>query len=402
MRTPECNHQEPVGPGYGERMAEAGPESRGSLAARLRDRAPELRAAVATRVRAFDDPAAVPDPAYREGLEAALPAAVEYSLACLEGGDGRRPEVPVEVLAQARLDARDRVPLDTATRRYLAVNALFGDFLAEEAERAGVPGATLRRLLAVQATRLDELLAAAGEEHAREVRNRPATAAERRRECVKRLLAGELVDRAELGYDLDGEHVALMAKGDAAKGLLRELAARLDRRLLAVRREEEPLWAAWLGGRRAMATEDVVRALGELPLDGVVLTLGEPAQGLEGWRFTHAQAKAALPIADRGGAAVVRFVDVALEAAIVRDELLATSLRRRYLEPLEAARDGGVQARRTLRTYFAAERNVSATAAALGVDRRTVRNRLAAIEELLGRPLNGSAADMEIALRVGD
>jgi len=372
------------------------------LGGRLRERLPELRAAVTTRVHAFDDPGAVPDPAYREGLEAALPAAVEYAIDCLEAGDGRRPEVPVEVLAQARLDARDGVPLDTATRRYLAVNAILGDFLAEEAERAGVSSAALRRLLAVQATRLDELLAAAGAEHAREVRNRPTTAAERRRECVKRLLAGELVDRGELGYDLDGAHVGLMARGDAAKELLRELAARLDRRLLAVRREEEPLWAAWLGGLRPMATEEVVRALGEMPLDGVSLTLGEPAEGLEGWRFSHAQAKAALPIADRAGAPVVRFADVALEAAIVRDELIAMSVRRRYLEPLESARDGGELARHTLRTYFAAERNVSATAAALGVDRRTVRNRLATIEELLGRPLNGSAADMEIALRLAD
>jgi hypothetical protein len=383
-------------------MGEAGPESRGLLGARLRERLPELRAAVATRVHAFDDPAAVPDPAYREGLAAALPAAVEYAIACLEDGDGRRPEVPVEVLAQARLDARDRVPLDTATRRYLAVNAIFGDFLVEEAVRAEVPSEALRGMLAVQATRLDEMLAAAGEEHAREVRNRPTTAVERRRECVKRLLAGELADRAELGYDLEAEHVALMARGDAAKELLRGLAGRLDRRLLAVRREEEPLWAAWLGGRRPLATEDVLKALGEMPVDGVVLTVGEPAEGLEGWRFTHAQAKAALPIADRAGRPVVRFVDVAVEAAIVRDELIAMSLRRRYLEPLESARDGGEVARRTLRTYFATERNVSATAAALGVDRRTVRNRLAAIEELLGRPLNGSAADMEIALRLVD
>src|SRR4051794_6273765 len=130
-------------------MGEAGPESRGLLGASLRQRLPELRAAVATRVRAFDDPGAGPDPAYREGLEAALPAAVEYAIDCLEAGDGRRPEVPVEVLAQARLDARDQVPLDIATRRYLAVSALFGDYLAEETERAGVSSAAVRRLLAV-------------------------------------------------------------------------------------------------------------------------------------------------------------------------------------------------------------------------------------------------------------
>jgi hypothetical protein len=59
------------------------------------------------------------------------------------------------------------------------------------------------------------MLAAAGAEHAREVRNRPTTAAERRRECVKRLLAGEL------------------------------------------------------GRRRPMATEEVLQALAGMPTDGV-------------------------------------------------------------------------------------------------------------------------------------
>ncbi|HWO47309.1 MAG TPA: helix-turn-helix domain-containing protein, partial [Solirubrobacterales bacterium] len=94
--------------------------------------------------------------------------------------------------------------------------------------------------------------------------------------------------------------------------------------------------------------------------------------------------------------------DVAVLASIARDELLATSLRRLYLEPLERMRDGGKVARQTLRAYFDAERNISSTAAALGVDRRTVRNRLRAIEDSLGRPLTGSLADLEIALRLDD
>jgi hypothetical protein len=363
---------------------------------------PELEAAVRRRVHAFDDPRAVSDPAYGEGLERALTAAVEYSFAGLEGS-GRRPAAtPVEILAQARLDARDGIPLDTVTRRYLAVHALFGDFLFEGAAAADVPAASSRRLLGDQAVRLDELLATVGAEHAREVGNLPTNAAERRRECVKRLLAGGPADQAELGYELDAEHLAVVAKGDAAKEGLREVAAKLDRQLLAVRREEEPVWAAWLGGRRPIAAAEALAALRATAADGrVLVAVGEPAVGLEGWRFSHAQAKAALPLVERHGP-VVRFLDVALEAAILRDELIATSLRRRYLEPLEAARDGGELARRTLRAYFAAERNVSSTAATLGVDRRTVRNRLAAVEEALGGPLNGSAADLEIALRLDD
>jgi DNA-binding PucR family transcriptional regulator len=99
---------------------------------------------------------------------------------------------------------------------------------------------------------------------------------------------------------------------------------------------------------------------------------------------------------------VVRYADVALLAAVAGDDLIAGSLRQLYLAPLERARDGGKVSRETLRAYFAAERNVSSTAAALGVDRRTVRNRLGAIEDLLGRPLKGAEADLEIALRLDD
>jgi DNA-binding PucR family transcriptional regulator len=374
-------------------------QARSLLAERLRERLPELKTEIATRVYAISDPREISDPAYVEGLNAALAAAVEYRLEVLEVGERSASEVPAALLAQARLDARDRVPLDTVLRRYFAGNALFADFLAEEAERQGVPNSTLRNLLAAQATVGDRLLAAVSAEHAREAQVRPSSTAERRRESVKRLLAGEFVDHAELEYDLDAKHLGLMAKGEGAEALLRELAKRLDRRLLAVKREEEPVWAGWLGGSRPVEAAEAVAVLSQLEPRGVVVTLGEPAEGLAGWRFSHLQAKAALAVAERRGETVVRYADAAIEAAALRDDLLDRSLRQLYLEPLERMRDGGKVARETLRAYFKAERNISSTAAALGVDRRTVRNRIRAIEELIGRPLNVIAADLEIALR---
>ena len=376
--------------------------ARVTLAERLRERLPELQGAVATRVYSISDPREVADPGYLHGLNEAAAAAIEYRLGVLEGGEKQAPDVPAVLLAQARLDARDGVPLDTVLRRYFAGNALFGDFLVEEAERAEVPSAALRPLLAAQATLGDRLIAAVSEEHAKEAKIRPRSAAERRRQTVKALLAGELVDYSELGYDLDAHHLAVMAKGKGAEELMRGVAGRLDRRLLAVRREEEPIVACWLGGMRPLAAEEAVAALAAAAPERVFLTVGEPAEGLAGWRFSHHQAKAALPIAERGREPVLRYADVAVLASIARDDLLSTSLRRLYLEPLERTRDGGRAARETLRAYFDAERNVSSTAAALGVDRRTVRNRLRGIEELLGRPLAGSLADLEIALRLDE
>jgi hypothetical protein len=375
-------------------------EACSALASRLRGRLPELEASIATRIYAISDPHEVADPTYLHSLNGALAVALDYALAVIELSERRSPGVPPALLAEARLAARAGVALDTVLRRYFAGNALFGDFLVEEAERAEVSSSTLRRLLRRQATLFDRLLEAVSEEHVREAKSWPSNTAERRRECVKSLLAGEQVDHSELGYDLDANHLALMAKGEGSPEVMRVLAERLDRRLLAVCREEEPVWACWLGGRHPLEAEQALRALGEIPLDRVFVTVGEPGEGLSGWRFSHRQAKAALPIAERRGQAILRYADVALLASILRDDLVATSLHQLYLEPLERARDGGKVGRETLRAYFAAERNISSTAAALGVDRRTVTNRIRAIEDLFGRPLKDFATELETALRL--
>lgn len=363
----------------------------------MRERLAELQGAVATRVYSISDPRNVADPSYLQGLNGALAAAIEYRLAVLEAGERQAPPIPTALLGQARLDARDGVSLDTVLRRYFAGNVLFGDFLVKEAERAEVPSSALRPLLATQATVGDRLIAAVSAEYAREAENRPTTPAERRRETVKRLLAGELVDHSEIDYDLDFHHLALMAQGDGAAEAMRELAGRVDRRLLAVGREEEPVWAGWLGGRDQLEAEDAVLALREIRPDGVLVTLGEPAEGLAGWRFSHRQAKAALPIAERSGRPVVRYSEVALLASVLRDDLAIASFRRLYLEPFEGGRDGANLVA-ALRAYFAADRNVSSAAAALGLNRRTLSKRLQAAERILGRTLESAAADLEVAL----
>jgi hypothetical protein len=307
------------------------------------------------------------------------------------------------VLTAPRLAARAGVPLDALLRRYSAGNAFFSDILIEEAERVEISTSTLRRLLHLQATVFDRLLQAVSDEHVREASSRPATTAERRHRYVEELLAGRQPSGAMgLEYDFDGHHLGLMVKGEGAHETMRELAATLDRRLLADVHQEEPVWACWLGGSTRLGPEEAVRALSSISPGSVIAAVGEPAQGIAGWRLSHRQAKAGLPIAERRGTRALRYADVAVLASILRDDLGTTSLRQIYLQPLEATRDGGRAARETLRAYFASERNVSSTAAALGVDRRTVTNRLRAIEELLGRPLGEVAANLETALQLTD
>ena len=352
------------------------------------------------RVYGIADPGEAADPAYVEGLRVAVTVALEYGLAVPEASEENPPAVPVALLAQARLAARNRIGLDTVLRRYLAGYTLLGDFLVHEAAEAGLPSAVLKDVLQAQAERFDRLLAAVSEEHAREV-PAPASSEHRRLRIVQSLLAGKPVDPAELRYPFDGFHVGLVAVGPRAQGTVRQFAATLDRVLLAVCPEPHTVWA-WLGGAdpsNPLSSPDASTAPGS---PRTVLAIGEPAKGLTGWRFTHRQAVGALPVASRGEQPHVKYVDVALFAAALTDELLATTLRRSYLEPLERGPDRGKVARGTLRAYFATGRNVSSSASLLGVNRNTVRSRLRAIEEAIGRSVPSCAMELEIALRLGD
>ena len=351
------------------------------------------------RTLAVSGPSESTDPEYAQGLRNAVSVAVGYSLELVEVGEERAPAPPPTLLAQARLAARNGVELATVLRRYSAGYVLISDFLVQEVQRGGYGGAELQRLLRSQGT-LDRLLAAVSEEHGRETEQRQAMSVEERKaERIERLLAGEALDTSELGYEIEGHHVALLARGPGAADALRALATALDRRLLTVYRGEGTLWA-WLGGRHSFEMEGLLRRLKGTWSTDSPLALGEPGEGLSGWRLSHRQAEAALAVALRSPEPVVRYGDVALLSAMLKDELLVTSLRKLFLEPLEAERDGGKVARETLRAYFAAGHNVSSAAMALGVKRHTITNRLRSIEAAIERPLGSCGVELEAALRL--
>jgi PucR-like helix-turn-helix protein/diguanylate cyclase with GGDEF domain len=377
-------------------------QARADLSVRLNARRPEIEQAVGARVQAVADLTGTGDPEYVEGLRAAVAATVSYCLSAVERGEDRLGPIPPALLVQARHAARSGVSLDTVLRRCLAGYTLLGDFITQEAEDCNLlRGAALRPVQRDQAALLDRLLVAVTDDYTCEAKGRPLSPHDRHAECVERLLVGELVDTSELAYEFGAWHLGAIVAGLGMEEAIRSLATELDRRLLLVR-HEATVWA-WLGGRDSVASTELERVISSScwPAD-VSLALGEPGQGLAGWRLTHQQAKAALPIALRSPEILTRYADVALLASMLQDDLLATSLRHLYLSPLARGRDGGTVARETLRAYFAAERNVSSAAAALEVNRNTVTNRLHAIERRLGRPLGACAAEMEAALRLED
>jgi hypothetical protein len=378
-------------------------QTRAALASSLRNLRAEIEAATLARIHAVSDPADVEDPEYAAGLREAVASGFAYGLAALEVTgpyDPASEPIPIQLLWQARYAARSGVSLDTVLRRYFASYTLFGDFLIQAAKESNTSTAELQRALRGEAALFNHLVASVSNEYMREVEGSSRTAEERRAAQVRMMLGGELLDAADLDYELDAWHVGAIAAGSGARATMRDLAAALDRRLLTVRADDGTVWA-WLGGRRKLASREILGlAEASWPGEGV-LAIGEPGQGVEGWRLTHRQARAAVSIARRGMKSPVGYVDVALLAAAMGDEVLASSLRATFLIPLAEDRDGGATVRSTLDAYFASGRNASATAAALGVSRKTVSLRLRSAEEKLGRPLERCAAELEIALSLG-
>jgi sugar diacid utilization regulator len=179
------------------------------------------------------------------------------------------------------------------------------------------------------------------------------------------------------------------------------LADGLGRQLLLVLCGEGTVWA-WLGGRRHLAITDVERVLSANRVAGVSLAISEPRRGIDGWRQTHREAQAALAVALRIPPGLTRCADVPLEAALLKNPILARLLVEIHLSPLDSLRIGGPLARETLRAYIACNHNISSAAHKLEVTRHTVENRLHQIEQLFDRPFRTCLVSLELALRLED
>jgi hypothetical protein len=228
-------------------------------------------------------------PEYEVGQYEAVVAAVDYGLKGLETGDTFSQAIPSATIAQARLAARQGVPLDAVLRRYHAGNAKLFDLIIAEIEHSALAGRpdALRHILAVQATLLDRLTAGIATEYMHEVDDGVKATDRFRAERVGRLLSGVTRDTSGLDYHFDNAwHLCVIAMGGGAEQAVGDLAARLDRQLLSIPRGDEVV-VAWLGGPWALDSGEIEAAWTSRDEPGISLTVGESGVGLEGWRLTH-------------------------------------------------------------------------------------------------------------------
>jgi hypothetical protein len=325
-------------------------------------------------------------------------AAVEYALVTLASTEPLPPQVPLALLSQARQSARHSVGLDAVLRRYTAGFNVLNDLLIKNAVGHKDLGViALQEVLRSQAVAFERLLEAVSDEYLRETRLLSPNMMSKR---IAGLLRGELLNASDLDYDFDLHHLGLITRGATAAQAVRTFARQMNGRALVTQGTGGMVWA-WLGTSFHLDLEDLERALSIWPSD-VPVAVGEPAPYLSGWRLTHEQAKAASALLGAGPTPTVRYADVAIVASATQDPVLSDSLRALYLSPLERTRGDGPMLRETLAAYFAAGRNGASAAAALGITRQTVRNRLQTIEDLVGRPMTKCATDLEIALRISE
>jgi PucR C-terminal helix-turn-helix domain/GGDEF-like domain len=374
---------------------------RAELSSQLREKSAEIETKIVTRIRDLSEPVDDENASYLEGLQNAVTEAVSYGIDCIEKGEDWSGPIPHGVIRQARRSAQDGVRLDTVLRRYAAGNKVLEEFVVAEA--GNIPRKTLCRILSDQGPQVDRLMEAVAAEYERELEQVARSSTQRRADQVRRLLSGDddLEDGVDLEYDFEIWHVGMILTGSKAEATARLVSERLGYRLLHVPWDRDVVWG-WLGSTRQPAIANLVRSLPENLPAGIALAIGEPREGLEGWRLTHREAQMALQVMRRKSERFTRGRDVVLLAGILRDETLVRSLLDTYLAPLESRGRLGPKLRETLRVYFSVGESTSITAEDLGVGRHTVRQRIRAIEEVLEQPLHTCNAELRIALQLDE
>jgi hypothetical protein len=375
----------------------------------LRPRQAEIAQAIGAHIRdAVPSPVGGENHEYEEGLLTAVTAIISYSLDALEQGPGWSAPIPPAAAAQARRAARIGVSLGIVQRRYIAGHGKLGEFVTRGLEHNSVSnnGSAVQHLRRTQESLLEHLTAAIECEYNRELQLMASSPEQRLKDIVRRLLAGDLVEPtelAELRYDIHAPwHLGLVVVATSAplERTIGRLKSNLGRRLLAVP-QDDGIVLVWFAGQRKPEIAEIERMLSPSQYPDTPVAIGEPREGIDGWRQTHREAQAALLVASREPMRLARYAECQFLAAARQIDTLANSLQHNYLIPLRSERDGGATLRKTLRAWVDTDGYMSSAAKLLRVDRHTVENHLRTVEKLTGRPLRRSClAELDVALRL--
>ena len=192
-------------------------------------------------------------PELAEGLRASCYGNIRAALQAL-GGDRQPPRnSPPEAMNVARATARADIGLEPLLHTYRIGHAvvlerffaLIEDLDLSPAQRHSATLIGSKYLFAY----VDRVVGEVSQEYTSERERVLRSSIQRRVQLVRDVLSGASIDGPELGYRLEQEHLAVVAAGPGADASLRDLARRLERRLLTVAMTDDTVWA-WLGSSR--------------------------------------------------------------------------------------------------------------------------------------------------------
>jgi DNA-binding PucR family transcriptional regulator len=133
----------------------------------------------------------------------------------------------------------------------------------------------------------------------------------------------------------------------------------------------------------------------------VHVAIGEPGDGLDGFRRSHAEALEARRVAQLGGlAGAVRYADVALVALLTKDPAQARTFAERQLGPLMASDAATTRLAETLLAVLRAQGSPRHAAMRLGVHENTVAKRVRTAEQALARSIGERPDELLAALLI--
>ena len=336
-----------------------------------------------------------------------------------QGSDPASASLGAPTLAYAQEGARRGVPLTTLIRSYrLGHAASWGQIAKLIDAHATDPD---YRLLASELCSawlfayVDAALCQAEDYYSSERERWARSTAATRAETISTIVAGAPIDTAlasrRLGYELDRQHIAVIAwlqsheEGLDTHPAMETAIQQVRQRVGGTRALVHPLGilsaAGWVSTHEPVppARLDGLRLDG--PAGGVRTAIGEPAHGIAGFRQSHYEATQARRVAELSGrppGTVTRYAGVALAAISTVDLEQARSFVQRELQGLTATDDATARLVGTLRTYLEERSSRSRAAKRLGIHENTVSYRVKQAEEILGRSVDERSLELRVAL----
>jgi hypothetical protein len=237
---------------------------------------------------------------------------------------------------------------------------------------------------------------------------------------VRAILAGGPVAiddvSRRLRYELRRRHVAIVVwgrEGEGAEGtmgayekLANDLGRTLGGDVLSAPLGRMVL-AAWVGLRgdpdaealAALRVDDAAAAI------GARVAVGQPGDGIDGFRRSHGEAMLARRVsmlAGRRPGCCVRFGDVALNALLTADPDEARRFVEGELGPLADDEDSSLRLSATLRVFLEEGASFKRASRRLGVHENTVAYRVRRAAELLGHGVEERQLELRVALQLAD